>query len=72
MTQVTWDDEAKCELNCSALYLAKCGDVELAEQFISHVEAAIASACSAPQLYRKFHGEARKVRVGRFPYHVNY
>jgi plasmid stabilization system protein ParE len=72
MTAVTWDDEAKCELNCSALYLAKRGGGALGERFISNVEAAIASARSSPRLYRKFHGDARKVRIDRFPYHVVY
>ena len=70
MTVVTWDDEAQCELNCSALFLAKRGDAELGGRFISGVEAAVACARTAPRQYRKFDGEARKVRVERFPYHV--
>ena len=70
MTAVTWDDEAQCELNCSALYLAKRGGTELGERFISSVEAAVARARATPQLFRKFDPEARKVRVERFPYHV--
>ena len=70
MTAVTWDDEAQCELNCSALFLAKRGGAELGERFISCVEAAIARARATPQLFRKFDADARKVRVERFPYHV--
>jgi hypothetical protein len=35
MTAITWDDEAKCELNWSALYVAKRGGRELGERFLS-------------------------------------
>jgi plasmid stabilization system protein ParE len=72
MTAITWDDEAKCELNCSALYLAKRGGRDLGERFLNQVEAAIAGASSDPTRYRKFRRDARKVRVERFPYHVVY
>ncbi len=72
MTPITWDDEAKCELNCSALYLAKRGGRELGECFLKEVETAVAGASSDPFRYRKFRRDARKVRVERFPYHVVY
>lgn len=72
MTAITWDDEAKCEMNCSALYLAKRGGRELGERFLDQVEAAILGASSDPARHRRFHGDARKVRVERFPYHVVY
>ncbi len=70
MRAVTWDDEAQCELNCTALHYAKRGGAELGERFIAGVEAAVAKARAMPLLHRKFHGEARKARVDRFPYHV--
>jgi hypothetical protein len=44
MTTVTWDDEAQCEFNCSALWYAKRGDAELGERFIASVEAAVHKA----------------------------
>jgi toxin ParE1/3/4 len=72
MTAIAWDNEALCEMNCAALYLCKRGGSDLGERFISKVEAAVASARSMPELYRRVHGEARKVRVERFPYHVIY
>ena len=72
MMAITWDDEAKCELNCSALYLAKRGGRELGERFLKQVDTAIAEASIDPARYRKFRREARKVRVERFPYHVVY
>ena len=67
---VTWDDEAQCELNCTALYYAKRAGSELAERFINAVESAIERAQIDPLAYRRFHGDARKVRVRRFPYHI--
>ncbi|OYW73111.1 MAG: hypothetical protein B7Z37_22810 [Verrucomicrobia bacterium 12-59-8] len=67
MTAITWDDEAKCELNCSSLYLAKRGGRELGERFLKEVESAIVDASSDPTRYRKFRRDARKVRIERFP-----
>ncbi len=72
MTPITWVDEAKCELNCSALYLAKRGGRELGERFLKEVETAVAGAGNDPARHRKFRRDARKVRVERFPYHVVY
>ncbi|MBN8421952.1 MAG: type II toxin-antitoxin system RelE/ParE family toxin [Verrucomicrobia bacterium] len=72
MTEITWDEEARCELNCSALYLAKRGGKDLGERFLKQVEAAIAPAGTDPVRYRKFRKDARKVRVEHFPYHVVY
>ncbi len=67
MTPITWDDEAKCELNCSALYLAKRGGRELGERFLKEVETAVAGAGNDPARHRKFRRDARKVRVEHFP-----
>ena len=72
MTAVTWDDEAQCELNCSALFYAKRSDAGLAERFLAAVEAALVHARATPALFRRFRGEARRVRVERFPYSVVY
>ncbi|MGV3662641.1 MAG: hypothetical protein ACO1TE_20830 [Prosthecobacter sp.] len=72
MTEITWDDEARCELNCSALHFSKRGGRELGERFLQQVEAAILDASSDPFRFRKFCHDARKVRVERFPYHVVY
>jgi plasmid stabilization system protein ParE len=72
MMTVTWDDEAKCELNCSALYLAKRGGRELGKRFLRQVDAAIVAASSDPACYRKFRRDARKVSIESFPYHVIY
>jgi plasmid stabilization system protein ParE len=72
MTAVTWDDEAQCELNCSALYYAKRSEDGLGERFLAAVEAALVHARATPVLFRKFRGESRRVRVERFPYSVVY
>lgn len=72
MLDVTWDDEARCELNCSALYLAKRGGQDLAARFLHQVDVAVTCASSDPCRYRKVHRDVRRVRVERFPYHVVY
>jgi len=72
MTSVTWDDEARCELNCSALRYAKVAGADIAHRFVTNVEAAIAHARVSPEQFRVFSGRARKVRVDRFPYAVIY
>ena len=72
MTAVTWDDEALCEMRCATLYLGKRGGKELAERFVSRVEAAVTSARSEPTLNRtQLHG-TRRVRLTGFSYHVVY
>jgi len=72
MTEITWDEEALCELRCSTLSLGKRGGADLARRFNSKVEAAIVSARAIPLLHRKHHHGARRVLVERFPYYVVY
>lgn len=72
MTSVTWDNEAMCEFNCSALRYAKVASTDIAEQFINNVEAAITQARGSPEQFRLSSGRARRVRVDHFPYAVMY
>lgn len=72
MRKVTWDAEAGCELNCSALYYARRGGAELGERFLNSVEQVIERIQRAPDLYRPAFEDVRKARLPRFPYHLVY
>lgn len=69
---MTWDDEARCEFNCSALRYAKVAGADIANRFVEHVETAISQARSGPERFRLFDGRTRRVRVDHFPFAVVY
>lgn len=66
-----WNDYARLEFIEAAGYYGHI-DLDLGERFVSAVEAAVAQLRASPQMARQFDGEARKVRLERFPYAVIY
>ena len=68
---LNWESGATREFVEAAGYFGNI-DPDLGDRFISAVEVAIARLKAAPQLFRRFDGAARKVRVERFPYAVVY
>jgi hypothetical protein len=56
MKAVTWEGEALCDLNCTALCCAEHGEAELGKHSIVGVETAVAKAKAMPLLRGKFHG----------------
>lgn len=69
--KLLWNDSARLELMEAAGYYGHI-DPDLGERFVTAVEAAVARLSASPQTPRKFEGEARKVRLERFPYAVIY
>jgi plasmid stabilization system protein ParE len=69
--KIVWHDEAAAELDDAALYYGAIDD-ELGERFAMAAEIAVAELKASPRQPRKFDGEARKVRLKRFPYAVIY
>lgn len=69
--KVRWLAEAKTELEEAALYYGNIDD-DLGERFVTAADVAVAELKANPRLSRKFDGQARKVRLKRFPYAVIY
>ena len=69
--KIKWHDEAVAELDDAALYYGDI-DEDLGERFAVATEVAVAELKASPKQPRKFDGEARKLRVKRFPYAVIY
>ena len=69
--KIEWHDEAAAELTDAALHYGEIDD-ELGERFVAASEVAVAEVRARPKQPRKFDGEARKVRLKRFPYAVIY
>jgi len=69
--KIQWHDEAVAELEDAALYYGVI-DEDLGERFVTAAEVAVAELKARPVQPRKFEGEARKVRLKRFPYAVIY
>jgi plasmid stabilization system protein ParE len=66
-----WNDYARLEFIEAAGRYGHI-DFDLGERFVNAIEAAVARLRASPQTPRKFDGEARKVRLERFPYAVIY
>lgn len=69
--KIQWHNEAVAELEEAALYYGDI-DEDLGERFVTAAEVAVAELKARPVQPRKFEGEARKVRLKRFPYAVIY
>jgi plasmid stabilization system protein ParE len=69
--KIVWHDAAVRELEEASLYYGGIDDV-LGDRFTSAAEVAIAGIKARPEMSRKFDGQARKVRLQRFPYAVVY
>ena len=69
--KIQWHDEAVAELEAAALYYGDIDD-DLGERFVAAADVAVAELKASPRQPRKFDGEARKVRLKRFPYAVIY
>jgi hypothetical protein len=69
--KIQWHDKAVAELEDAALYYGDIDEV-LGERFATAAEVAVAELKARPVQPRKFEGEARKVRLKRFPYAVIY
>ena len=69
--KLQWHYEAAAEMDEAALYYGAIDD-ELGERFVTAAEVAVAELKADPKRPRKFDGEARKVRLKRFPYAVIY
>lgn len=68
---VVWEGAAQQEFVEALTYYGAI-DPDLGERFLGATEAAVAEMQSQPLLARKFDGEARKVRMKRFPYAIIY
>lgn len=66
-----WHRQARIEYYEAIGYYARI-DEALGERFVSAVEEAIAQMNLAPERFRRFEGDLRKVRVEDFPYAVIY
>lgn len=66
-----WNDRARQEFLEAVAYYAQI-DSELGERFITALEGAVTKLRTSPRMARKFDGEARKVRLERFPFAVIY
>lgn len=69
--KIAWHEAAAQELEEAALYYGDIDD-ELGERFTAAAEVALAEIKARPAMCRKFDGQARKVRLQRFPYAVVY
>lgn len=69
--RIDWHESALSEFADAALYYGNI-DEDLGWRFSSGVEVAIAQIKARPVQARKFDGQARKVRVKRFPFAVIY
>jgi hypothetical protein len=72
MRKITWDAEAGCELNCSALFYSRRGGAELGNRFLHSVDQLVESIQRAPDSFKSVFGEVRKARLPRFPYYLIY
>lgn len=68
---LVWNDYARLEFIEAAGYYGHI-DPDLGDRFVDEVEAALAHLRAYPHMARRFTGEVRKVRLGRFPYAVIY
>lgn len=66
-----WNRHARIEYFEAIEYYARIDD-QLGERFVAAVEEAIVQMSLAPQKFRRFDGDMRKVRVEDFPYAVIY
>lgn len=66
-----WNDSARLEFIEAARYYGFI-DPDLGERFVTGVEAGIVRLRNHPDMFRRFDGEMRKVRVERFPYAIIY
>jgi hypothetical protein len=66
-----WNKHARLEYYEAIEHYARI-DGKLGERFIVGVEGAIERVIKAPEQFRRYDGEMRKVRVEGFPYAVIY
>lgn len=69
--KIVWHEAAVRELEEAAFHYGDIDD-ELGERFATAADVAIALIKARPEMSRKFDGQARKVRLQRFPYAVVY
>jgi len=69
--KIHWHEAAIIEFDDAALYYGAI-DSELGERFATATNVAVAQIKARPLQARRWDGEARKVRVRRFPYAVIY
>lgn len=69
--KIQWHEAATLEFNDAALYYGTI-DNDLGERFVTAADIAVAEVKARPLQARQWDGQARKVRVRRFPYAVVY